>query len=32
VPVVARGAPNCWLDADCRPGHCDRGHCAGGGS
>jgi hypothetical protein len=28
--VVARGAPDCWLDADCAPGACDRGRCTQG--
>jgi hypothetical protein len=27
-PVVARTAPDCWIDADCAPGTCDRGRCA----
>jgi hypothetical protein len=25
--VVARGAPDCWLDRDCASGTCDRGRC-----
>ncbi len=32
VATRARGAlgpPDCWLDADCAPGRCDRGTCAG---
>jgi len=29
-PISTRGAPNCWLDADCAPGSCDRGHCVNG--
>jgi hypothetical protein len=28
--VVARGAPDCWLDRDCVPGTCDRGRCTRG--
>lgn len=30
-PPPARTAPDCWLDADCAPGSCDRGQCVDGG-
>ena len=32
APVARKGAPDCWLDVDCQPGRCDRGHCVSGGS
>jgi hypothetical protein len=25
--VTSRAAPDCWVDADCAPGACDRGRC-----
>jgi len=28
--ISVQGPPNCWLDADCAPAMCDRGHCASG--
>jgi hypothetical protein len=31
-PVATTTAPDCWLDRDCAPGRCDRGHCTAGGT
>lgn len=28
-PPASRSAPDCWVDADCAPGACDRGRCMG---